>query len=283
MRAPLRHRSRVFWGVAAVVILAVTTSAPASGSDHFVARGSSGLEESLAIAVERYEALSARVQALDIATARTERRVRRLALEMLELEKKARRAAVHLYKSGPTPVVEGLLDMDLSQLEETLSYLESSARFRISVFQKLDARQGRLDAVLDRLEIALDSAEEARAQMAAIQADIRERLESARAQDSVVAQAAAIATAEPPPEPAVPGPPYNADWDAIAMCESGGNWHLNSTYDGGLQFHPMTWLGYGGGRYARYAWQASREEQIAIGEKVLEAQGPDAWPHCYQE
>ena len=67
------------------------------------------------------------------------------------------------------------------------------------------------------------------------------------------------------------------------MCESGGNWHLDSTYDGGLQFHPSTWLGYGGGVYAEYAWQASREQQIAIGEKVLAGQGPGAWPHCFQE
>jgi hypothetical protein len=74
----------------------------------------------------------------------------------------------------------------------------------------------------------------------------------------------------------------SVNWDAIAQCESGGNWALDSTYDGGLQFHPSTWLGYGGGRYARYAWQASREQQIAIAERVLAAQGPSAWPHCFQ-
>ena len=71
------------------------------------------------------------------------------------------------------------------------------------------------------------------------------------------------------------------NWDAIAQCESGGNWHINSTYDGGLQFHPDTWLAYGGGRYARYAYQATREEQIAIAERVLAGQGPGAWPNCF--
>ena len=44
----------------------------------------------------------------------------------------------------------------------------------------------------------------------------------------------------------------------------------------------MTWLGYGGGKYARYAWQASPAEQIAIAEKVLADQGPGAWPHCFK-
>jgi hypothetical protein len=73
-----------------------------------------------------------------------------------------------------------------------------------------------------------------------------------------------------------------ADWIAIARCESGLRWHLDSTYDGGLQFHPMTWLGYGGGKYSRYAWQASPAEQIAIGERVLDDQGPGAWPNCFR-
>ncbi len=66
------------------------------------------------------------------------------------------------------------------------------------------------------------------------------------------------------------------------MCESGQRWHLDSTYDGGLQFHPDTWLAYGGGQYARYAWQATREQQIAIAERVLKGQGPGAWPNCFQ-
>lgn len=75
---------------------------------------------------------------------------------------------------------------------------------------------------------------------------------------------------------------YSADWEAISMCESSGRWHIDSTYDGGLQFHPDTWLGFGGGEFARYAWQATKWQQIAIAERVLVVQGPQAWPNCFR-
>ncbi len=71
-------------------------------------------------------------------------------------------------------------------------------------------------------------------------------------------------------------------WDAIAQCESGGNWHINTGngYYGGLQFSAGTWTSYGGGAYASTADLATREQQIAIGEKVQAAQGWGAWPTC---
>jgi uncharacterized protein YabE (DUF348 family) len=71
-------------------------------------------------------------------------------------------------------------------------------------------------------------------------------------------------------------------WDAIAQCESGGNWHINTGngYYGGLQFSAGTWTAYGGGAYAPTADLATREQQIAIGEKVQAAQGWGAWPTC---
>lgn len=71
-------------------------------------------------------------------------------------------------------------------------------------------------------------------------------------------------------------------WDQIAACESGGNWSINTGngFYGGLQFHPQTWRGLGGGEYAPYAHQATREQQIAIAEKVLAVQGWGAWPSC---
>ena len=72
------------------------------------------------------------------------------------------------------------------------------------------------------------------------------------------------------------------NWDAVAQCESGGNWAINTGngFYGGLQFTEQTWLGYGGGAYASYANEASRTEQIAIAEKVLAGQGIGAWPVC---
>src|SRR3954447_2312416 len=73
-------------------------------------------------------------------------------------------------------------------------------------------------------------------------------------------------------------------WDNVAHCESGGNWHINTGngYYGGLQFTSSTWLGYGGGHHASRADLASKSEQIAIAEKVLAAQGWGAWPVCSQ-
>ncbi|MFF4537379.1 transglycosylase family protein [Streptomyces aureus] len=73
-----------------------------------------------------------------------------------------------------------------------------------------------------------------------------------------------------------------SEWDAVAQCESGGNWSINTGngYYGGLQFSSSTWAAYGGTAYASTADQASKAQQIAIGEKVLAAQGKGAWPTC---
>lgn len=71
-------------------------------------------------------------------------------------------------------------------------------------------------------------------------------------------------------------------WDRVAMCESSGNWHINTGngYYGGLQFTHRTWIGFGGGAFAYNAHQAGKMEQIAIAERVLAVQGPGAWPVC---
>jgi resuscitation-promoting factor RpfA len=68
-------------------------------------------------------------------------------------------------------------------------------------------------------------------------------------------------------------------WDKIAQCESGGNWGINTGngYYGGLQFSASTWRAYGGSGSAS---GASREQQIAVAERVLAAQGWGAWPVC---
>jgi murein DD-endopeptidase MepM/ murein hydrolase activator NlpD len=73
-----------------------------------------------------------------------------------------------------------------------------------------------------------------------------------------------------------------AVWDALAGCEAGGDWSADTGngYAGGLQFAPETWLGYGGGAYALSAAEATREEQIAVAQRVLAGQGWRAWPTC---
>ncbi len=73
-----------------------------------------------------------------------------------------------------------------------------------------------------------------------------------------------------------------ANWNAIATCESGGNWSINTGngFYGGLQFTQQTWLGYGGGQYASSANLATPSEQIAVAQRVLAGQGIGAWPVC---
>ena len=74
----------------------------------------------------------------------------------------------------------------------------------------------------------------------------------------------------------------SVNWDAIAQCESGGDWSINTGngYFGGLQFSRSTWKAYGGGQYAGTADKAARSEQIRIAERVLRRQGLGAWPVC---
>ena len=74
----------------------------------------------------------------------------------------------------------------------------------------------------------------------------------------------------------------DSEWDVVARCESSGNWAINTGngYQGGLQFSPSTWLSYGGGQFASAANLASKDQQIAVAEKVLAGQGRGAWPVC---
>jgi len=71
-------------------------------------------------------------------------------------------------------------------------------------------------------------------------------------------------------------------WDALAACESGGRWNVNTgnDYYGGLQFNSGTWLGNGGGAYAERADLASREQQIDIASRVAAGRGFSPWPAC---
>jgi hypothetical protein len=69
------------------------------------------------------------------------------------------------------------------------------------------------------------------------------------------------------------------NWDAVAQCESGGNWAANTGngHYGGLQFKPATWASNGG---VGSPTTASRAEQIRVAENVLRTQGVKAWPKC---
>lgn len=71
-------------------------------------------------------------------------------------------------------------------------------------------------------------------------------------------------------------------WDALAKCESSGNWGINTGngFYGGVQFTQSTWESFGGLRFAPRADLATREEQITIAELTRASQGWGAWPVC---
>ncbi|MFD3471075.1 transglycosylase family protein [Streptomyces sp. NPDC058682] len=71
----------------------------------------------------------------------------------------------------------------------------------------------------------------------------------------------------------------NRDWDAIARCESGGNWRANTGngHYGGLQFTQSSWTAAGGRKYAPRADLATRAEQIATARRLAKIQGMGAW------
>jgi LysM repeat protein len=90
---------------------------------------------------------------------------------------------------------------------------------------------------------------------------------------------AGIAVGTPLAIAATPAQAASVNWDAIAQCESGGNWSTNTGngFYGGLQFTQSTWKAYGGTGSPQ---GASREQQIAVAERVLQGQGIGAWPVC---
>lgn len=81
---------------------------------------------------------------------------------------------------------------------------------------------------------------------------------------------------------AAPAASNGGVWDALAECESGGDWSIDTGngFSGGVQFHPGTWRAMGGEEFAATANQATREQQIAVAERVLAEQGWGAWPSC---
>ncbi|MCX4571147.1 transglycosylase family protein [Streptomyces albogriseolus] len=93
-------------------------------------------------------------------------------------------------------------------------------------------------------------------------------LTAATALGTTTTEAAASPTARP-----------GTDWDAIARCESSGNWKANTGngHYGGLQFSQSSWVAAGGLKYAPRADLATRKEQIAVAERLARIQGMSAW------
>jgi len=122
-----------------------------------------------------------------------------------------------------------------------------------------------------------------------------ERLEAERREaERLFAEAAAqtTTTTAPTPQPVAPAAqnpaapaPAVGDgsvWDALAQCESNGNWAMNSGngFYGGIQFMHSTWVNMGGRDFAEYPHEATREQQIEVAERLLAAYGWGQWPAC---
>ncbi|MET0863808.1 MAG: ubiquitin-like domain-containing protein [Nakamurella sp.] len=109
----------------------------------------------------------------------------------------------------------------------------------------------------------------------------------AAARANVQTAPAPAAAPEPDPEPApaaaAPSGGWSVNWDAVAKCESGNNWSINTGngYYGGLQFDIGTWLSNGGGQYAPRADLATKDQQIAVAETTYAARGLSPWACGY--
>lgn len=103
-----------------------------------------------------------------------------------------------------------------------------------------------------------------------------DRTEVRRPQD----QLEQVGTKRRPAVPASSGGGLN--WDAVAACESGGNWSINTGngFYGGLQFDIGTWLSNGGGAYASRPDLATRAQQIAVATALYDKRGSSPWPVC---
>ncbi|MBW3659548.1 MAG: DUF348 domain-containing protein [Actinobacteria bacterium] len=113
--------------------------------------------------------------------------------------------------------------------------------------------------------------------------DVERTLESSEVVREPEPRIVEVGTKEPPP----PAPARTSssgtsdrDWYRLAQCESGGRWSYDGAYDGGLQFHPDTWNRWKPSGYPAYAWQASAEQQIAVGKRLHAVRGWSPWPSC---
>jgi Transglycosylase-like domain len=115
----------------------------------------------------------------------------------------------------------------------------------------------------------------------AAQHGIDNPLDLQAASDTVgVTPAVYVRTTSPHAPPPPPTPPASGLWDRLANCESSGNWHINSYFDGGLQFLPSTWTANKPAGYPAFAYQASREQQIHVAQIVQARYGWGQWPAC---
>jgi hypothetical protein len=266
-------------------------------------------EAAAATARGRYEGMLAGHR-----SARTAADAAQAAAGQAQLELAAARAdlasfARSSYMAGTTsPILQGLLtSAGPAQMLERAALLEAAGSRRTDVLAQVAVVQAQTaDAVVaaqtalaeaaaleQQAAVALAAADQLEAEarrtaatFEAEQATMQAQLDTARTTLVTLQRqrtAAPRVTAPPSLPPAGPAPQAPGhDWTGVAMCESSGNWSINTGngYYGGLQFSPTTWAEFGGLAYAPRADLATKSQQIAIAEKVLAVQGPGAWPTC---
>jgi Transglycosylase-like domain len=137
----------------------------------------------------------------------------------------------------------------------------------------------------DRLVVDADVAK----QIAALNARIDQLQAALETANQAILLLTSVRTASAPvpprPNPAPPGPTTHTvtstsgrNYQAMAQCESGGDWSYNgpSGFDGGLQFLPSTWIAAGGGEFAPYAYLATPQQQMIVADRLPLT----AWPVC---
>ena len=144
------------------------------------------------------------------------------------------------------------------------------------------------DAPSSAAERSLLSARSARAELPSLQSSEAVEAVPIPTPATVAMEATLHVIATPKPAPVAPAPQRvvtfdgGTVWDQLAQCESGGNWAINTGngYYGGLQFNLATWQSYGGGEFAAYPHEATREQQIIVAERLHAARGFQPWPAC---
>ena len=164
---------------------------------------------------------------------------------------------------GPTTseraTQENLEDLSV-KIDRVQANLDAETRLRLEVEAELDWIVAALGARVDAHQVELQTIG---ARLAAVPTPVTGPFSAGTVRAS---------------GPAAPTSTSGRDYTAIAQCESGGNWSINTGngYYGGLQFTQSTWEGAGGLEYAARADLATPEQQIAVADRIPRS----SWPNC---
>ncbi len=215
--------------------------------------------------------------------------VRHDARRMIALERNAVGLARTLYIGGMVDGLEGLLTTrDLGDIETRLEYLESSSEAHVGTFTRLAADRAALNHRLDDLDAKrarlVAAAEELNDLRAAIAEGIAEQEAEVAAIDAAVLAAAQDIVSHPAPSitPPVPSGPLAPTGTRSRCARAGATGTSTRPTTGDFSSTRTRGSATAGAGTRATPGRRRREQQIAIAEKVLDAQGPGAWPHCFQ-